>query len=215
MNKKQIRRDYKNVDYVDEKGKVRTRVEYIGATYEMVKPQKKGFTISYSLLAVFSLVFFIPPLVLNGNSLRAIYVTMPFVLQIFPIFLLLLGGYKLLTSKFPIREEVKSNVFSRPRVASIFGVILASISTISFFIYIGTNDESGVDYVTLASCVCEVVVFVLFYLDIKRTELLTIPHKPDIDGDNKDDAQADEENRGEESADESEDSVESHDDNAI
>lgn len=170
MNKKQLRRDYEITDYLDEKGKVRSKVRYRGATYSPVGDDKhyRLFCICYAVLTALSLATFVVPLCFNCNALRTIYFTMPFVLQVIPLFLLTIGAYQVVVKPTPYREEIYASAIKRAGGAAIAGTALAVVSVVCFAVFASLKGAGGLDYVAMGCSIGLCVLFAVLWLLFKR-----------------------------------------------
>lgn len=160
MNRKQIRRDYRNVEYVDDKGKVRTKVEYRGATYAPSEPKRFGaFRIGFAVLTAIGAGAWVAPLCFNSQIMRTIYFTLPYVLQVFALLVMVLGAYNAIAKPLPYREETHVAVVNRTKVGSIAGAALALAAEISFTVYASVEGADGIDFVAMG---CAAVLLVAF-----------------------------------------------------
>lgn len=179
MNRKQIRRDYENVDYIDEKGRVRTRVRYRGAHYTLEDPEQIGiFRVLYVALASLAVMLFVLPLCFNLDVLRTIYFTVFYVPQVFCIFMMGMGAYHVLFTRLPYREEVFSLVFSRARVAAMAGAVMTLASVVAFGVYGGLVHAHGLDYLALGCVLGTLAVDVLFYLNVRARNINRLEPPP-------------------------------------
>lgn len=183
MNKKQIRRDYENVDYLDEKGRVRTKVRYRGALYALEEPdQMTAFRVLYVLFAAISVPLFVLPLCFDTDVLRTIYFTLPYVAEIFCVFMMVMGAYNVLVRPFPYREEVFSLVFSRAKVSAVACGVLSLVSVATFSVYAGLNGAKGLDYLALGCALSQLAVDVAFVLNVRARKINRIaPPEPSQD----------------------------------
>ena len=168
MNRKQIRRDYENIDYVDEKGRVRTKVHYRGALYTLADiEQVVPFRVLYAVLCVLSIALFVLPLCFNLDAFRTMYVTVFYVPQVFCVFVMAMGAYNVLFTRLPYREEVYSTVFSRARVGAIALAALSLVSVVTFAVFAGLNQARGLEYLALGCVLAQLLVAVAFVLNIR------------------------------------------------
>ena len=168
MNRKQIRRDYENIDYIDAKGRVRTKVHYRGALYTLEDPEQiVPFRVLYAVLVVLSIALFILPLCFNLDALRTMYFTVFYVPQIFCVFVMGLGMFNVLFTRLPYREEVYSTVFSRARVAAVACAALSLVSVVTFAVFAGLNHAQGTEYLVLGCVLGQLLVDVAFFLNVR------------------------------------------------
>ncbi len=170
MNKKQIRRDYQNIDYVDEKGKVRTRVRYVGALYSPADWHAFGiFRVVYAVLVLLSIAAFVVPLCFNSQVFRTVYFTMPYVLMVFAVFVVAIAAYKLLLVRLPYREEDFAFVFKKAKAWCLVGGGLALLSVVAFAVYACLAGAVGTDYVALGCALWITLAFAtLFALSVRQ-----------------------------------------------
>jgi len=172
MNRKQIRRDYENVDYIDEKGRVRTKVCYRGALYTLedidgIVP----FRVIYAVLTALSVALFVLPLCFNLDALRTMYFTAFYVPQVFCVFVMGMGAYNVLFTRLPYREEVYSTVFSRAKVGAIALAALSLASVVTFAVFAGLNQAKGLEYLALGCVLGQLLVDVAFVLNIRASAI--------------------------------------------
>ena len=137
MDKKQYQDNYKNIDYVDAKGKVRTDVVYMGKHYMLEKPETYTmFKVSFLLITILITAAFILPLCFKCGLTKQMYFTLPFVVQGFAILVLFFGSYDILAKKQPFNEKVKTMVFTYSKVGCIIGAILTLVSTIGMIVFV-------------------------------------------------------------------------------
>ncbi|MBP5308846.1 MAG: hypothetical protein J6Z34_06910 [Clostridia bacterium] len=166
MDKKRIRENYENVDYLDENGKVRTKVIYRGAYYAPADPAAiKPFRAVFAAAAFLLAVFYVVPLLFDSPSLRAVYFVLPYVGQVFPVFFLCLSAFGAAFRKPPYREETKRGITDTPRKWCFAGNVL---SLVSMGGYVAAQIINGFDYASLLSFVCAAACFSL-YIIIRKT----------------------------------------------
>ena len=179
MNRKQIRRDYENVDYIDEKGRVRTKVRYRGAHYTLEDPEQIGiFRGLYVALAALAVALFVPPLCFNLDVLRTIYFTIFYVPQVFCLFVMGLGAYHVLFTKLPYREEVYAQVFSRAWAAAIASAAMSLAAVVAFAVYAGLVHAGGLDYLALGCVLGLLAVDAAFAINVRARKINRLASPP-------------------------------------
>ena len=174
MNRKRIQRDYENVDYVDEKGKVRTKVVYKGAHYVPESPEKlQKFKIFFTLVAAIVGAATLLPLFFPITPMRTMYVAVPFVGQVFPLFFIISGAYKALTAKLPYNEETKAAVTEAAKIGSFVGMGLALVSAAGFIALWAMGKLSGADFIAGASIAACLIGYGLLLLLLRGLRLKT------------------------------------------
>ena len=179
MNKKRIQEDYKNIDYVDASGKVRTDVVYMGKHYVLEKPEMYNmFRISFIALTVLIIAAFILPLCFQCNITKQLYFTLPFVVQGFAVLVLIFGSYKTITKKPPFREEAKTMIFTYSRVGCVIGIILTLASTIGMIVYTAKSGIQGFDMVGVVCSPLCVLLYLAEFVNVNMTKVNAIAAGP-------------------------------------
>ncbi len=129
MARKKYIRDYRLVERVDERGRLRTDYEYIGGRYvyhldgKTVQREKKRVLIALGA----AWLFFAAGLVPNAAGMRAIYVAIPYLFAAIPMGL---ATDALLTAARtePLRHQQADVLENRYPPAALFAAILPAIS---------------------------------------------------------------------------------------
>ena len=174
MDKKKLD-DYKNIDYVDASGKVRTDVVYVGKHYVLEKPETYNmFRISFLILTIFILVAYILPLCFKCELTRQMYFTLPFVIQVFAILVLIFGTYNLFAKKQPFNEKTKTMIFTYSQVGCVLGAIVTLVSTIGMVVFIVKGQMTGLDiYGVVCSPVC-LALYLAQFANVHFTKTITL-----------------------------------------
>ena len=177
MNRKRIRRDYENVDYVDERGKVRTKVVYKGAHYYPESPEKFNKLRIYFAIAaaVVAAAVILPLCWFKTTPMSTIYVAVPFVGQVMPLFFILRGAYTALAKKPPYNEETKVAVTEATKISAFVGEGLSLVSAAGFVALWAMGDLSGQDFIaggSIAACLIGygALILLVFGLRLKTDE---------------------------------------------
>ena len=167
MNKKQIRRDYENIDYIDEKGKVRTKVVYKGAYYapEDVGKFKKTSVIFVFITALF-LVGLLVPLIIVNSAVKALYFSLPFILQGVSAVFYLIASLDILTERPPFNETTKKSLSEHVKGATIFGIICSCVYAVGYVILAAKGELSGFSDVITGVCAALCIICHIFALKL-------------------------------------------------
>lgn len=175
MGFKQIRRDYKNIDYLDGKGKVKTRVEYIGKYY---KPDDdKEYKTHKNKVTVFSFILFalyVASMIVYSGAMKAMYFALPFAGLIFPLFFYLINVYKLHFKKMPLRQEDYDSMFSTFKIWCVSGVVLGLAASIGYVIKMVTEGVSTIDILPVSAVFLFLIFSVLIFRSIVKTKINTV-----------------------------------------
>lgn len=175
MNKKQIRRDYENVDYVDEKGKVRTDVVYKGKYFDVENViTHKKHKILFCGISVFLAVLFVAGMVADSGAMRTMYFALPYAFQAFPILFILLAAYKFLKKKLPYRQEVYDELYTRAKTWCAVGAILSGVCIISFIIKAAVKGVVTIDALPICTDVVSFAMYVTLIFSAKRWDIKEI-----------------------------------------
>lgn len=169
MSRKQIQKDYLNVDYVDAKGNVKTNVVYNGKLYyPMDNNNLSKLKISYLVLSILSTIMFVLALALDSVSSRTIYFVMPFIFQVFPLGYLIYVTYTLLAKKPPYRQEVYNTCFVNSRGFCVGGIVCSAAAIIGFIICAIMNSLTANDAAQGVACgVCLITFMYLLGITAK------------------------------------------------
>lgn len=89
-------RDYRLIESVDERGRIRTDTEYIGAYYRFVSPGQAAAALKRAgLYGKLAALCFILSLLPRSTASLTLYVTLPYLFTAIPLALLLGGLYRL------------------------------------------------------------------------------------------------------------------------
>ena len=120
--------DYRLIDSVDEKGRIRTDVEYVGARYVLSGGEGSGILKRMLRLAVAAAGFYLPPLLLRSGAMLTVYVTLPYVFTLLPLCLLLTALWTLCRAEPPYDRRKADLVNERLPGASLWLFLLPAIS---------------------------------------------------------------------------------------
>lgn len=175
MNKKQIRRDYENVDYVDEKGKVRTDVVYKGKYFDVddMAAHKKHKNL-FCGMSVCLAALFVGGMVADSSAMRTMYFALPYAFQAFPVLFILLAAYKFLKKKLPYRQEVYDELYTKAKICCTVGAILSGICIISFIIKAAVKGIVAIDAFPICTDVVSFAIYVALNLSVRRWDIKEI-----------------------------------------
>lgn len=181
MNKKQIRRDYENVDYVDEKGKVRTDVVYKGKYFDVedlrAHKRHKAIFCTFSIcLAMLFIVGMIP----DSGAMRTIYFALPYALQAFPVLFILLATYKFLMKKLPYRQEVYDELYVKARTWCTIGAVLTAICVVAFIIMVATKGAKPLDALPICVDAISFGLYTAIVLSAKRWDIKEVAEEESL-----------------------------------
>ena len=146
-------KNYKNVDYTDENGKVKTRVEYIGKIFDFENGTKPRLNaVAFPVLTFSAAVFFIVALAVDSAPLRTLYFTIPFIAQIFTLFSLVLTAVKYLTVKSPLEEKDKERLTDKTKTTCLAGIVLTAVCLVCYVIKLCLK---GFDILDLIPVLCD------------------------------------------------------------
>ncbi|MBR5388753.1 MAG: hypothetical protein IK147_04770 [Clostridia bacterium] len=135
MSKKDIRRDYENLDYLDEKGKVKTKVVYKGAYYVPADGENyKIYSVKTVIFALLLTAAWIVPLVVVNAPVKALYFSLPYILQGISAIFALTAALDAMTERPPFREKIKKSLFDRLKTVSVIGGVFSAASVTSYVI---------------------------------------------------------------------------------
>jgi len=175
MNKKQIRRDYENVDYVDEKGKVRTDVVYKGKYFDVENLEAhKKHKVLFCVMSVCLVVLFTGGMVADSSAMRTMYFALPYAFQAFPVLFILLAAYKFLKKKLPYRQEVYDELYTKAKTWCTVGAILSGICIISFIIKAAVKGIVAIDALPICTDVVSFAIYVALILSVRRWDIKEI-----------------------------------------
>lgn len=153
--------DYRLENVVDPRsGKLVTKAVYRGDWFRFSKPaelvKKRG--ILFTVLTCLIAALFVTALMLTGvkernynvKALEQIYVLLPFVGMIFPIYYLAAATWRFWRAKEKVTRSHKDRIVGRYTAASAATAILAAMSLIGHIVSWALNGETATDLVLLA-----------------------------------------------------------------
>ncbi len=132
MGKRKYVSDYAIEDYEDQKGKLRSRRVYRGKYYRFHHPAREIIRLRYTIIIVCALVVaLLLPLLLSNTALgRTVYIVIPAVLSLAPVYLLLAGAIRLDPKLERFTREHRDKTESRIRTA--IPILLVFLTTACF-----------------------------------------------------------------------------------
>jgi len=169
MKKKQLQKDYENYDYLDSKGKVRTKVIYKGKYYDIINEEKHTkFKLLFITINALFIALFLCATIPATQLFKAMYFGLPFCGLVFPIFFLSLDSYLLIVRKTPYKHEDQTKIFENSHIWSIIGLILSGMCLIASIIYSFTTGVNGIDFLPFTANTLLVLLFLSMNLVIKN-----------------------------------------------
>ena len=160
-------KDYRLVETVDERGRIKTEYEYIGSRYEYVSDRPtlmKNRRIIVALCCV-SWFIFIAALVPFSASMRKIYISMPFLFSALPLGILTEVLISAPVHGKPIERRQAERLSNRWPAAAFFMMLLDGISFLGAVVSIlaGMEYQSGDGYFLVFAAVltaCGIILFI-------------------------------------------------------
>ena len=169
MSKKNSLSDYTVVDYVDEKGKLRTKVIYEGDKfYWSDKRKSTPFAAIKLTLSIVGFLIFLLPTLFDSSAMRTIYVVMPFVFNSFPLLALTYYSFSAARKKEPYTLKTCKRLFGNSKVAAGIGITLSVLSVIGFVVFWITCGAQAIDFITFVSALTLSLQYVFQYLACVR-----------------------------------------------
>lgn len=166
--------NYKNVDYVDEKGNVKTKVEYAGKTYNVV--DDKEYSEYRIMLFVYSLVLVIltvVSLIVDTEIMRTLYFTVPYLFCLPVLYFLVERCIIAWTSPFPYKEKEKKKITSLPVHLSI-GVILSAVCVVGYIVKTAVDGYGATDILPLGVALMNGVSFFIIRKKGKKVDFAPV-----------------------------------------
>lgn len=121
-------RDYRLVEHVSERGRIRTDYEYIGAYYRFVQTPATVRREKRILLALCAVgwIAFVCALLPNSLAMRTIYVSLPFAFGALPMGILTDIGISAFAAKEPLEHRQADKLSNRYPPAALAVAVLAA-----------------------------------------------------------------------------------------
>jgi multisubunit Na+/H+ antiporter MnhG subunit len=124
-------KDYRVEEYIDDRGRVRTRSVYVGGDYTLDPPvpeRGKRFAV---LASAASWVLYAAALILPLQTARVVYVVLPFAFSALPMFLMTGAAVSLARSKDVLERVVAAKIANRLAPGALFVSVFAGAAFIS------------------------------------------------------------------------------------
>ncbi|MBO4886745.1 MAG: hypothetical protein J5589_00330 [Firmicutes bacterium] len=128
--------DFQTEDVIDEKGKTRKKITYIG-TWNVFRDTGRGTLIklvSSAVLSILATVFAFKVLLMQHAFGGEYVVMVPFMVLLFPMFYLLMGAISLPYRRKPMRRDEYMHGMIRMQRSSVAIIAFAGVGTIASFI---------------------------------------------------------------------------------
>ncbi len=160
-----------------ENGKVRDYYRYTGDYYELdlSKQDQRALRIRLLLFAFLMTFLFIAPLMVYSTLTRVIYISIPFILLLIPLYLLYKTVYYLFRVKGQFKREEKEKALDRIKgIPIIFFVLLIMIMIGQAIGYMNHSSEIGYgDYVLFGSTILLAVSDLYLFQKTKKISIKT------------------------------------------
>lgn len=126
-------RDYRIVETVDEKGRIRSEAEYIGAAYGFAaegETARRALRRS-ALFCLLGWLGFLGPLLFQSTAMRTLVAALPFAFSALPLWLLSGAVFSGLRAKEPFDRRTADRLTSRFPAAAVFTAALPGVSLIA------------------------------------------------------------------------------------
>jgi len=159
MRRKDLIKDYELLDTVNEKGKLRSQVVYVGTYYSFEQDKKtvKNAAKRNLILAAVAWILYIVPLLFVSNAMKTVYVSVPFAFLALPLWnmvkvlLRIIGQQDLLENK---DQRAITNTFPS---STFFIIVLSGIPLVAFPIKL-LVDSVEILYSDIIFMVCDAII---------------------------------------------------------
>jgi len=142
MFKRKYLEDYIIEEYINEKGRIKTRPVYVGGYFDLspaLSARDKLLIPIASILSIAAIICAFIPLTLSSMLW---YVVVPFVFNLLPLYYVIAASVSLYFEKNPMMREKAEKIAKRLPIGSLITLILSASSFIGFivatFIYWGS-----------------------------------------------------------------------------
>jgi len=182
MNKKQIRKDYGIEDYIDAKGKVRSKVFYRGKYYDYEdSTQAKPLQNTFILLTIYLIISYVVVMAVDSEPTRQLYFLLPFVAQCFTIFFIVLGAYNIIFKKPPFKQEQKTAIFDKSRSSAIAGIVLSAGAFVGGIIKLIVVGAVPLDSLPIILAATMVISYAFLLGMVAKTKVIEVNAQPTAD----------------------------------
>ena len=121
-------RDYRIVETVDEKGRIRSETEYIGSEYVFAAGRKRAAAASHRLLALCAVAWlaFLAALLPQSTAMRTLYAALPCAFTALPLWHMSAAAVTAFRLKEPFAHRDADRVNLRLPAAGVFAVVLTA-----------------------------------------------------------------------------------------
>ena len=125
-------KDYRIVETVNERGRIRSNYEYIGAAYVFAADAKTLYRARRFALAacLIGWLAFLGALLPNSTAMRTFYVSLPFAFAALPLWLLTEDAVFAFRAKEPLEHRHADRLANRYPAAAVFTAALPAVSLI-------------------------------------------------------------------------------------
>ena len=134
MSFKKYLKDYRVDEYIDEKGRVKSKAVYIAGDYVLSPSISMGDKRLMLVFSILSWVALIGALIPNTLASRLLYVILPFIFSMFPLFLMTGSAISLISEGETMTRERAERISGRLPLSSLFTTILAGAAFLGLIV---------------------------------------------------------------------------------
>lgn len=176
LSSKKYVKDYRSIETVDAKGRIRAEYEYIGGNFFYIEEAAtvRRKTKLLTALCAAGWIFWLLPLFFNNGAMRLPFISVPYIFTALTLWMVSMSAYTGLTVKEPMKRKPSVRLTSWLSGTSLATAILSGIAltgmVVAFLFDIGSLNAYDCLFAPCATLVCAAAILCFTQRKFFKTE---------------------------------------------